>query len=132
MKRHWYLVDVKDKILGRVATKIAHLLRGKGKVEYSPEKDCGDFVVVINAELVEVTGKKLTDKKYIHHTGYIGHLKELSLKAMLEKNPTQVIKKAVWGMLPKNKLRKKWILRLKIYKGEKHPHEAQKPQKIEV
>ena len=132
MTRKWYLIDVKDKILGRTATQLANLLRGKGKVDFAPNKDLGDFVVVINAAKIQVTGKKLTDKKYIHHTGYIGHLKEISLKEMLEKKPTQVLRKAVLGMLPKNKLRKKWMARFKIYPGEEHPHKAQKPKKMAI
>lgn len=132
IKREWYLIDVSNKILGRVATEIVKILRGKNKVDFSPDADCGDNVIVINAEKIKLTGNKLNDKIYRWHTGYPGGLKERTAKEMLEKKPDFIIYNAVKGMLPKNKLRDKILKRLKIYKGEKHPHIAQKPIKIEI
>ncbi|MBA7492606.1 50S ribosomal protein L13 [subsurface metagenome] len=130
IKRRWHLIDVKEKVLGRIATKIVYILRGKSKPEFDPAKDLGDFVVVINAEKIELTRKKAEKKEYIRHTGYLGGLKRIKFSEMLDKKPTEIIKKAVWGMLPKNKLRRKQISRLKIYTGPKHPHQAQEPIKI--
>jgi len=114
MERKKHIIDVKNKILGRTATKIAVLLRGKSKPDFAPNKDIGDFVVVKNIEKIKVTGKKYTDKIYYRHTGYLGHLKKVSYKKLFEKDPGRVLKKAVYGMLPKNKLRDKQIKRLKF------------------
>lgn len=128
----WYLVDAKDKTLGRLASELAKRLRGKHKPEFTPHADTGDFVVVINAEQLKVTGNKLEGKKYYRHTGYPGGLKEQSLAEMLGKHPTRVIEKAVRGMLPKGPLGRKIFTKLKVYAGNEHPHSAQKPELIEV
>ena len=128
MERNWFLVDAKNKILGRMAVKIATVLMGKNKPTYAPEADRGDFVVVINAEKIKVTGNKKKDKVYYKHSGYAGGLKGITLERLQEKNPTTIIKMAVKGMLPKNKLQAKRMKRLKIYSGDKHPHQAQKMQ----
>jgi len=119
-KRNWHLIDLKNQTLGRVCTQIAQPLIGKAKTDFSYHRDDGDYVVAINAALIEVTGKKLTKKIYYHHTGYAGHLKELSLKELLAKDPREVIKHGVYGMLPKNKLRDLRITRLKIFKDDQH------------
>ncbi|SMP08577.1 LSU ribosomal protein L13P [Desulfurobacterium pacificum] len=132
VQREWYIVDATGKTLGRLATEIAKVLMGKHKPTYTPHVDGGDFVVVVNAEKVFVTGKKLTDKIYYKHTGYMGHLKETTLKEMLEKKPEEVIRLAVRGMLPKNKLRDRRMKRLKVYAGPEHPHKAQNPKPLEV
>lgn len=132
IEKKWYIVDAKDKVLGQVATKIADKLRGKGKPIFAPHLDCGDFVVVINAEKVKLTGNKLEGKKYYTHSKYPGGLKEESAGKMLERHPEKVIELAVNGMLPKNKLRKAFMRKLKIFTGESHPHEAQQPIKLEV
>jgi len=132
IKRDWWLVDASGKILGRLATKIANILMGKHKRNYTPYIDNGDFVVVINAEKIRITGKKLEDKIYYHHTGYLGHLKSIPLWRLLEKHPERVIMLAVKRMLPKNKLQKKRLKRLKIYRGPEHPHSAQLPKPMEV
>ena len=123
IERKWHLVDLKDKILGRKATKIAALLRGKNKPYFTPSLDCGDHVVVINARKVRLTGKKEDQKVYRRYSGYPGGLREISYRRMLEKRPNEVIRHAVRGMLPKNKLRSKMIKRLYIFSGEKHPYE---------
>jgi len=132
VERKWYVIDAKDKIVGRLATKIATILRGKHKPVFTPHVDTGDFVIVINADKVRFTGKKLEKKIYYKHTGYIGHLKEITAKEMLQKKPEEIIRLAVKGMLPKNKMRKKLLKKLKIYRGEEHPHQAQKPEKLEI
>jgi len=132
IQRKWFLVDAKDAILGRMATKIADRLRGKNKAIFTPNVDTGDFVIVINADKVKVTGNKLEDKKYYHHTGYIGHIKEESLKDRLSTTPDRVIKAAVWGMLPKNRLGRAMIKKLKVYAGTDHGHAAQKPELIQI
>ena len=132
VKRNWYLVDASGKTLGRLASKIAVLLMGKHKKDYTPHVDNCDFVVVINAEKIHVTGKKLEKKIYYKHTGYMGYLKETPLKDMLAKKPEEVIRLAVRGMLPKNRLRDRRMKRLKVYAGPEHPHQAQNPQKIEL
>ena len=118
MQRNTHTIDAKNRVLGRLATEIAILLRGKHKLDFAPNKDIGDFVIIKNADKIRFTGKKFEQKKYYHHTGYLGGLKEISLKKLFEKNPTQVLKKAVFGMLPKNKLRAKQIKRLKIKTNE--------------
>jgi large subunit ribosomal protein L13 len=132
IKHKWYLVDAKGQVLGRMACRIAAYLRGKHKPVFTPNVDTGDFVVVINAGKVKVTGKKLTDKIYYHHTGYIGSIKSKSLKDRLEKEPENVIRDAVWGMLPKNRLGRAMIKKLKVYRGDEHGHAAQKPELIEI
>ncbi len=126
--RTWYVFDAKDAVLGRLATKVATYLRGKNKPVFTPNVDTGDFVIVINADKIKLTGKKTTDKIYYHHTGYIGGIKARTAKELLEKKPEEIIQKAVWGMLPKNRLGRAIIKKLKIYKGGEHPHEAQAPK----
>ena len=130
--RNWYEIDAEGKILGKVAAEIAVRLMGKHKPSYTPHVDGGDFVIVTNAEKIAVTGKKLLDKKYYRHSGYPGGLKVRNLQEMLEKQPTEVIRKAVERMLPKNKLGNQMINRLKIYTGNEHNHVAQKPERIEL
>jgi large subunit ribosomal protein L13 len=125
-KKEWYLVDAENKTLGRLATTIAKYLCGKNKPEYTPFIDTGDYIVVINAEKIRVTGDKLKDKTYYHHTGYQGGIKEISLEKQLVKAPTQVLKDAVSGMLPKGTLGKKMLSKLKVYAGANHLHQAQK------
>jgi len=122
IKREWYLIDVKDQVLGRVASKIAYLLQGKHKVDYVPYLDCGDYVVVINAKKVRVTGKKLEQKTYTRYSGYPGGLREVKLKELMEKKPEEVIRHAVSLMLPKNKLRDERLKRLFIFADENHPY----------
>ncbi|MDP1759495.1 MAG: 50S ribosomal protein L13 [Thermodesulfovibrionales bacterium] len=124
----WYLVDAKDAVLGRLAVKIAVCLRGKNKAIFTPNVDTGDFVVVVNAEKVRTTGKKLDDKIYYHHSGYPGGIKARTLRERLSKEPQKVISDAVWGMLPKNRLGRAMLKKLKVYKGSEHPHAAQKPE----
>ncbi len=130
--REWYLIDAKDKVLGRIATKIADILRGKNKPTYTPGVDTGGFVVVINAGKVRITGKKHQQKYYYRHSGYIGGLKSIRLDDMLKKHPEGVIQHAVKGMLPKNRLSNRLITKLKVYAGEDHPHKAQKPKEVDV
>jgi large subunit ribosomal protein L13 len=130
--RDWYLVDAEGKTLGRLATQIAERLRGKGKAVYTPHVDTGDFVVVVNAEKVAVTGNKLEQKMYYKHSGYPGGLRERTLREQLERQPTEVLRKAVKGMLPRNKLGRAQLTKLKIYAGPEHPHEAQAPTTLEV
>ncbi len=132
LDRRWYLVDAEGKTLGRLATQIADLLRGKGKPEYTPHVDTGDFIVVVNAEKIAVTGKKLDQKIYYRHSGYPGGLKQRTLREQLSRRPTEVLRKAVKGMLPRNRLANQQITKLKIYAGPEHPHEAQKPEPLEV
>ena len=129
--RNWYVVDAENLVLGKVAVEIAKKLMGKDKVSYTPHVDGGDYVVVVNAEKIAVTGKKLTDKKYYRHSGYPGGLKTRSLEEMLAKKPTEVLRKAVERMLPKNKLGRQMINRLKLNVGPTHTNEAQKPTKLE-
>jgi len=128
LEKKWWLIDAEGKVLGRLATEIAVLLRGKKNPKYIDFMDSGDFVVVINAEKVKVTGKKMEQKKYYSHSGYPGGLKEKTLKELLAKKPEEVIKKAVWGMIPKNRLGRSIHKKLKVYRGTEHPHQAQKPQ----
>ncbi|MEN8142548.1 MAG: 50S ribosomal protein L13 [Thermodesulfobacteriota bacterium] len=130
--KKWLIVDASGKVLGRLATEIASRLRGKHKPTYSTFMDNGDFVVVINAEKIELTGKKWDDKKYYHHTGYIGGIKEATAKEVLEKKPTDLIFKAVKGMLPKNSLGRAQLKKLKVYAGADHPHTAQQPEKLDI
>lgn len=131
IEKKWWLINAEGKILGRLATEVAVLLRGKKKPEYVDFLDSGDFVIIINAEKVRTTGKKLEQKKYYSHSGYPGGLKEKTLKEILEKKPEEVIRKAVWGMIPKNKLGRAVYKKLKVYRGPHHPHEAQKPQEYQ-
>src|SRR5256885_15575952 len=126
-ERNWLLVDADGRTLGRLATQIADALRGKRKPQYTPHVDTGDFVVVVNAEKIAVTGNKLDQKIYYRHSGYPGGLKERTLREQLERRPTEVLRKAVKGMLPKNRLAAQQITKLKIYAGPEHPHEAQAP-----
>lgn len=130
--RKWFVVDLEGKTLGRAATQIAHVLRGKHKAIYTPHVDTGDFVVVVNADKVAVTGNKLADKYYYHHSGYPGGIKGISLEKQLEKAPDRVIRAAVRGMLPKTKLGRKMIKKLKIYATPDHPHKAQAPEEMNV
>ncbi|MBF0328656.1 MAG: 50S ribosomal protein L13 [Nitrospirae bacterium] len=131
-QQKWYVIDANGEVLGRMASQIASYLRGKHKPVFTPNIDTGDFIVVVNAEKVKVTGKKLTDKVYQHHTGYIGNLKEKTLKDRMNDEPEKVITDAVWGMLPKNRLGRAMIKKLKVYRGAKHDHAAQKPETIEI
>jgi len=130
--RKWYVVDAKWQTLGRLATKIAVILKGKNKVDFAPHVDNGDYVIVLNADKFAVTGKKLSDKIYYRHTGYLGWLKEISLEDLLRKKPLKAIEFAVSGMLPKNKLRKNMISRLKLFTWEEHTYTAQKPTEIKL
>ena len=132
VRRDWYVVDAADKTLGRLATEIAHRLRGKHKPEYTPHVDTGDYIIVVNAEKIRVTGNKLKDKMYHHHTGYIGNLKSISLEKQLAKAPERVIQTAVKGMLPKNPLGRAMYAKLRVYAGPNHEHQAQQPQPLEV
>ena len=130
--KKWFLVDAQDKVLGRLATKVARIIRGKNKAIFTPNSDTGDFVVVINAEKVKFTGKRQTLKTYSHHSGYPGGLKTQSLQEMMSKKPEFVVQNAVQGMLPKTRLGKQLIKKLKVYAGNVHPHEAQKPETIKL
>ena len=132
VKRQWFIIDAEGKTQGRLASECARILRGKHKPEYTPHVDTGDYIVVINAEKVAVTGKKATDKIYHHHTGYIGNLKSVSFEKMQERAPGRPIQLAVKGMLPKNALGRAMIKKLKIYPGTKHRHEAQMPEPLEL
>ena len=131
-ERNWVLVDANGQNLGRLATQIADLLRGKRKPTYTPHCDVGDFVVVVNAEKISVTGNKRTEKMYNRHSGYPGGIKSRTLNDMLERRPEEVLRLAVKGMLPRNRLARKQITKLKIYAGPEHPHAAQKPEPLEI
>jgi large subunit ribosomal protein L13 len=131
-QRDWYVVDAEGKTLGRLATQVADALRGKRKPEYTPHCDTGDFVVVINAEKVRVTGNKLNDKLYRRHSGYPGGLRARSLGEQLERRPEEVIRRAVKGMLPRNRLARQQLRKLKVYAGPEHPHQAQRPERLEI
>jgi len=132
VKRDWYVVDATDKTLGRLSTEIARRLRGKHKTEYTPHVDTGDYIVVVNAEKVAVTGKKASDKMYHHHTGYIGGLKSISFEKLIDKAPERVIEGAVKGMLPRGPLGRAMFKKLKVYAGTEHPHTAQQPKDLEI
>lgn len=132
VERKWYVVDAADKTLGRLASEIATILRGKNKPTFAPNIDTGDYVIVINAEKISVTGKKLDQKVYTHHSGYIGGLKTVTLRRLLETKPEEVIKHAVKGMLPKNALGRKMYGKLRVYAGPEHEHAAQKPELLEL
>ena len=130
--KDWYIIDAKEAVLGRLATKVATVLKGKHKPTYQPHVDNGDYIVVINAESIRVTGNKLEDKVYYRHTGYVGNMKKTNLSKMMSKDPSFVIMNAVKGMLPKNPLGRSMLKKLKIYNNEQHNHTAQKPKKIEI
>lgn len=130
--QEWHIIDAKDVILGKLAVKVSDILRGKNKSVYSPHIDMGGYVVVINAKDVKVTGSKLTDKKYYRHSGYYGNTKQWDLASMLEKDATYVIKQAVMGMLPKNRMRKEFLKKLKVYAGSEHPHASQQPKELTI
>ncbi len=132
VEHQWYLVDAEGKVLGRLASELAKILRGKNKPIYTPHVDTGDFVIVVNAGKVALTGKKMKDKIYYHHTGYPGGIREISAEKLLAKKPTEMIRIAVKGMLPKNSLGRQMFQKLKVYAGAKHPHEAQKPVPLEI
>ena len=128
VKRDWYLIDAQNLVLGRLASHVANILRGKNKAIFTPSVDTGDFVIVVNADKIALTGRKLADKIYYNHSGYTGGLKEISAGKLLEKKPTELVKRAVKGMLPKNKLSRHMLNKLKIYAGASHPHDAQQPK----
>ncbi|HEV8438436.1 MAG TPA: 50S ribosomal protein L13 [Methylomirabilota bacterium] len=132
VSRKWFLVDADGQVLGRLATRVATILRGKHKVEFSPHLDVGDHVVVVNAEKVHLTGRKMTDKLYRWHTGYIGGIREVSAERMLKTHPERVVEWAVQGMLPKGRLGRAMFKKLKVYRGTEHPHSAQKPEPLET
>ncbi|MCC6601880.1 MAG: 50S ribosomal protein L13 [Anaerolineae bacterium] len=132
VERQWVIVDAQGQTLGRLATRVASILRGKHKPGFSPSVDCGDYVIVINAEKIHVTGRRMDQKMYYRHSGYPGGLSEISLRDQLEQFPTRPIEAAVRGMLPKNKLGRKVIKKLKVYAGEEHPHQAQQPVPLEL
>jgi large subunit ribosomal protein L13 len=132
IQREWFVVDAKDQTLGRLASQIAHLLRGKHKPMFSPHMDVGDYVIVINCDKVRVTGRKLDQKRYYWHSGYPGGIKSRTLREQMDRYPERVIEAAVRGMLPKNSLGRKMIKKLKIYQGDSHHHEAQKPKVFEL
>jgi large subunit ribosomal protein L13 len=130
VQREWYVVDATGQTLGRLATQVAHRLRGKHKPTYSPSVDVGDYVIVVNAEKIHVTGRKLDQKIYYRHSGYPGGLKEITLRELLQKHPTRVVEHAVRGMLPKNRLGRQMFKKLKVYAGPDHPHAAQQPRPL--
>ncbi len=132
IEKKWYVVDATDKVLGRLATQIALRLRGKHRPDFTPHLDTGDFIIVINAEKVRLTGRKLDQKMYYKHSGYLGGLKSMTARQMLEKKPEEVIRLAVRRMLPKNKLARHQLKKLKVYRGGEHPHEAQTPEPLEI
>lgn len=132
VKRDWYVIDATDKVLGRLSTEIARRLRGKHKPEYTPHVDTGDYIIVVNAEKVRVTGRKVSDKMYHHVTGYVGNLKSTSLEKMLQRTPERVLQIAVKGMLPKNALGRAMFGKLKVYAGAEHQHAAQQPQQLQI
>ena len=130
--RDWYIIDAEGKTLGRMATEIARRLRGKHKPEFTPHIDTGDYIVVINAEKIHVSGNKMKQKLYQHHTGYIGNLKTISLEKLLQRSPTAAVERAVKGMLPKNPLGRAMFKKLKVYAGNEHTHSAQQPKPLEI
>ena len=132
VERTWYVIDAKSQVLGRLASEIARRLRGKHKPQYTPHVDTGDYIVVVNAEMVKVTGRKATDKVYYSHSGYPGGIKSITFEKLLKKAPEQVIEKAVKGMLPKGPLGRAMFRKLKVYAGPEHKHAAQQPQKLEI
>lgn len=131
IQRKWLLIDAKDKVLGRVAVQVSDILRGKKRVDFSPDRDMGDHVIIVNAGQIKLTGNKIEDKTYYRHTGYIGNLKQKTAKEYMEQNPAKMLEIAVKGMLPKNKLRAKMLDRLHVYAEAEHKHEAQQPTTVE-
>ena len=131
-EKKWYIIDGEGKTVGRLSTTIATILRGKDKPQFTPHADIGDFVIVVNADKVKFTGKKWEQKKYYWHTGYPGGIKSITAEDLVKKKPGEIIRKAVWGMLPKNKMQDKLISRLKVYAGNEHPHVSQQPENLEV
>jgi len=131
VERNWFVIDAQGQTLGRLTSRIASILRGKHKPEYTPHVDCGDYVIVVNAEKIHVTGRKLSQKKYYRHSGYPGGLKQVTLRDQLQKFPDRVVESAVRGMLPKNRLGRQMFKKLKVYSGPAHPHEAQQPEILE-
>jgi len=132
VRRSWFVVDAEDKTLGRLATEIAHRLRGKHKAQYTPHVDTGDYIVVINADKIRVTGAKTTDKVYYRHSGYPGGIRGVTFEQMRDKHPERIIEKAVKGMLPRNPLGRAMLKKLKVYPGTEHPHSAQQPAPLEL
>lgn len=132
INREWFVVDADDKVLGRLATQIAHRLRGKHKPEFAPHMDNGDFIIVVNCDKIKVTGNKLSQKKYYRHSGYVGSLKEITLEKMLATHPERVLMNAVKGMLPKNRLGRAMLKKLRLYPGAEHPHTAQNPKVLPI
>lgn len=132
VRREWFVIDAKDKVLGRVASEVARRLRGKHKPEYTPHVDTGDYIVIINAADIRVTGNKLQDKKYYRHTGYVGGIKETNFETMQQRFPGRALEKAVKGMLPKGPLGYAMAKKLKVYAGEEHPHSAQQPKPLDI
>ncbi len=130
VERRWYVVDAEGQVLGRMASRIAAVLRGKNKATFTPHVDTGDFVVVVNAAKVRLTGNKLDQKKYYRHSGYPGGIREESARHLLERKPEEVIRNAVWGMLPKGSLGRRTLKKLKVYRGDEHPHAAQAPEQL--
>ncbi|MCK5880778.1 MAG: 50S ribosomal protein L13 [Sinobacterium sp.] len=132
VEQEWFIVDAEGKTLGRLASEVAYRLRGKHKPEYTPHVDTGDFIVIVNAEKIQVTGNKAKDKIYYHHTGYVGSLKSISFEKLIDKAPERVLQTAVKGMLPNNPLGRKMFSKLKVYAGETHPHAAQQPKELNI
>ncbi len=132
VEQEWFIVDAEGKTLGRLASEVAYRLRGKHKPEYTPHVDTGDYIVVVNAEKIQVTGNKAKDKMYHHHTGYVGSLKSISFEKLIDKAPERVLQTAVKGMLPNNPLGRKMFSKLKVYAGESHPHAAQQPKELNI
>lgn len=132
IENNWFYVDAEGQTLGRLASRVATVLRGKHKATYTPSADMGDFVIITNANKIKVTGAKLEDKKYYHHTGYIGGIKEINLESLLEKKPEEALKKAIYGMMPKGPLGRKMFSKLKVYEGSEHPHSAQQPESLTI
>ena len=132
IERDWYVVDAQGQTLGRLATRVATILRGKHKPNYTPHVDCGDYVIIVNAEKIHVTGQKMSQKKYYRHSGYPGGLKQITLRDQLQKFPNRVLESAVRGMLPRNRLGRRMFKKLKVYAGAEHPHEAQQPKLMEL
>ena len=132
VERNWYVIDATDVTLGRLASKVAHMLRGKHKATYTPHIDCGDYIIIVNANKVKLTGNKLDDKMYYNHSGYAGGLRTRTAKEMVENYPVEMVERAVKGMLPHNRLGRQMYKKLFVYAGSEHPHTAQKPEKLEV
>lgn len=130
IKRKWYLVDANNQVLGRLASQVAHILRGKHKTVFAPHVDAGDHVVIINADKIRVTGKKASQKRYTHYTGYPGGLRETSFESLLARHPERILEHAIRGMLPHNRLGRQMIKKLKVYRGEAHPHTSQNPEEL--